>query len=233
MNASKNVKMAIVVGLVTVLTTPAGAALIPNLEWVRTYDSPASNHDMGWGVALDVVGNPFVVGREMRPDLGQDYNIWLRKYDFNGNVLQTNTYDSPNHGDDRGYDVTTDVDGNTYVIGQEMRDDLGQSYNLWLRKYDRDGNTLWTRTYDSPSHHSDSGRGVVVDESGNIYAIGIEERDDLGQDFNIWLGKYDSNGNLLWTRTYDSPAHGEDICWGGAIDSSGNIYVTGHKQRND
>ena len=123
-------KITIVVGLVTVLTTPAGAALIPHLEWVRTYDSPAHGDDVGWGVEVDSSGNVYVIGREDRPDLSQDYNIWLGKYDDNGNLLWTRTYDSPTHQEDVGRGIAVGPSDYIYVAGQEYRNDLGQHNNI-------------------------------------------------------------------------------------------------------
>jgi len=204
-----------------------------NTLWTQTYDNPAHDGDVGQSVAVDAAGNVYVTGYEFRDDLGQESNIWLRKYDTDGNTLWTETYDSPYHDYDYGYGVTVDAAGNAYVTGSERRDDLGQNQNIWLRKYDTDGNTLWTETYDSPSHASDVGYGVAVDAAGNVYVSGSEHRTDLGQSDNIWLRKYDTDGNTLWTETYDSPSHASDESFGVALDSAGNVYVTGREYRND
>ncbi len=213
----------------------AHATLMPQLEWVRTYDNPNNDkdEDQGEGIALDTAGNIYVTGCEDRDDLGQHKNIWLRKYDTNGNTLWTQTYNSPNDHNDVGYGVAVDSAGNVYVTGYERRYDLSQHSNIWLRKYDTDGNTLWTQTYDSPDHYQDIGKGVAVDAAGNVYVTGYERRDDLGQNDNIWLRKYDTDGNTLWTQTYDSPAHVSDYGWGIAVDATGNAYVTGSEDRSD
>ncbi len=213
----------------------AHATLMPKQEWLRTYDSPAHGMDLGFGVALDSAGNVYVTGYEDRDDLGLGYNIWLRKYDSDGNTLWTQTYDSPYHADDYGQGIALDAADNVYVTGYEDRSDLGQDINIWLRKYDSDGNTIWTETYDSPAHSHDSGHGVAVDSAGNAYVTGAEYRDDLGQSYNIWLRKYDTNGNTLWTDTYDSPYPGLDTDTGRgvAVDAAGNVYVTGYEERGD
>ncbi len=206
-----------------------------NTLWTETYDSPNNGWDKGYGIAVDAAGNVYVTGDEYRSDLDQGYNIWLRKYDTNGNTLWTETYDSPNtyYDNDNGRGVTVDTAGNVYVTGSEERSDLSQGWNIWLRKYDTDGNTLWTQTYDSPNHYSDFGEGVAVDATGNVYITGCEDRSDLSQSWNIWLRKYDTDGNTLWTQTYDSPDHGNDSGLGVAVDATGNVYVTGCESRND
>ena len=204
-----------------------------NVLWTETYDSPDHGNDYGYGVAVDAAGNVYVTGKEYREDLGQNDNIWLRKYDTDGNTLWTETYNSPAHGYDYGAGVALDAAGNVYVTGGERNSDLGQRWNIWLRKYDTDGNTLWTETYDSPAHDRDDGLGVAVDSAGNVYVTGISNRDDLGQYDNIWLRKYDTDGNTLWTETYDSPAHHVDKAYGVALDDMGNVYVTGQENRSD
>ena len=179
---------------------------------------------------MDVEGNVYVTGGEVRNDLGQSANIWLRKYDTDGNTLWTDTYDSPNHSSDYGLEVALDAAGNIYVTGWEDRNDLSQDRNIWLRKYDTNGNTLWTETYDSPAHGDDVGKGVAVDAAGNVYVTGYEQRNDLGQDYNIWLCKYNTDGNALWTET--SATHYYDKGYGVALDSAGNVYVTGTSENN-
>jgi uncharacterized delta-60 repeat protein len=211
----------------------AHAALMPKLEWIRTYDSPAHGDDVGWGVEVDRLGNVYVIGREYRPDLSQDYNIWLGKYDNNGSLLWTRNYDSPAHQEDVGRGLTVGPSDYIYVAGQEYREDLDQHNNIWVRKYDTNGNTVWTESYDSPNHHSDIGRGIASDDFGNIYVTGSEIRTDLAQDDNIWLRKYDTDGSTLWTRTYDSPAHNQDIGFDVASDAAGNVYISGWETRDE
>ena len=121
--------------LLAMLAVPAGAVSVPQLEWIQTYDSPAHDYDTGRGVAVDGAGNVYVTGYEDRPDLGQYANIWLRKYDTDGNTLWTQTYDSPAHYGDLGYGVAVDAAGNVYVTGYEERYDLDQSENIILLKY--------------------------------------------------------------------------------------------------
>ena len=225
--------LAAFVSLTAFISMSADAALIPHLEWIQTYDSPAHSQDRGHGAVVDATGNIYVTGYENRDDLGQDSNVWLRKYDTDGNTIWTETYDSPDHRDDYGLGVAVDAAGNVYVTGSEKRGDRDFPKDDWLRKYDTDGGVLWTQTYDSPAHLKDHSRGVAVDAAGNVYVTGAEYRPDLGQANNIWFRKYDANGNILWTETYDSPDHDQDMGYGITVDTTGNFYVTGFEYRDD
>ncbi len=46
--------------------------------------------------------------------------------------------------------------------------------------------------------------------------------------------KYDTNGNLLWNRTfnYNSSLPSSDTAYGVAVDTSGNVYVAGNTNGN-
>ena len=200
-----------------------------NILWTRTYDG-TDDPDWAFDIALDQEEYIYVIGYETNEDARR--GIWLRKYDNNGNTIWTRTHYSPSSGHENayGYSVAVDKMGNVYATGLEYRADLNQNSNIWLRKYDPEGNTIWTRTHDSPYHvwdDGDEGRGVTVDAMGNIYVIGREAGEAEHESFNIWLRKYDTNGNTLWTQTYDSPHHRNDFGFGVAVDEAGYIYATG------
>ncbi len=203
--------------------------------WTSTYNSPANRHEYSCGIAADSSGNVYVTGYESADDLGQDDNILTQKYDPNGYVVWTSTYNSPVNSAERSFDIAVDDSGNVYITGYEYRGDLGQCTNIWTRKYDPNGYEIWTSTYNSPStgNSSDCGYGIAVDGSGNVYVTGFIERGDLGQCTNIWTRKYDTDGYEVWTATYNSPSNREDVGRGIALDSSGNVYVTGYENRPD
>ena len=50
---------------------------------------------------------------------------------------------------------------------------------------------------------------------------------DTNGNINILVLKYNSAGNLLWTYSYDGPAHGPDRAMGIRLDAVGNIHVAG------
>jgi beta-propeller repeat-containing protein/beta-propeller uncharacterized protein DUF5122 len=71
---------------------------------------------------------------------------------------------------------------------------------------------------------TDEGRGVWVDQSGNIYVTG--KTTSFGAtNGSVFVLKYDSTGDLQWQKTWGGTGLdiGEDIIG----DASGNIYVAG------
>jgi len=192
--------------------------------WTDTYNGTADQYDCGYGVAVDGSGNVYVTGCESVP--GEDYNIWVRKYDSDGGEIWTRTYNNgTTDGVDIGFGIAVDGSGNVYVTGFETV--TGEGRNFWVRKYDSGGEELWTSTYNGTANDWDYGSGIAVDGSGNVYVVGSEWVMEEG--YNIWVRKYDSGGNEVWTRTYDGPDNSEDCGFGIAIDESRNVYVTGYE----
>ena len=192
--------------------------------WTRTYNGLANDFDAGNGITVDGSGNVYVTGYETVTEEGM--NIWVRKYDTDGNELWTRTYNGAANAVDYGQGIAVDGSGNVYVTGFETV--FGERKNIWVRKYDTDGEEVWTRTYNGLANDFDAGNGITVDGSGNVYVTGYETVTEEGM--NIWVRKYDTDGNELWTRTYNGAANAVDYGQGIAVDGSGNVYVTGYEE---
>ena len=203
-----------------------------NRIWARQFGTPG--YDIGRSVAVDGSGNSFITGSvdgslDSNPYMGQP-DIFLAKYDANGNKLWTWQYRTL--GWDDGIGVAVDGNGNIFVSGTTEGPPNGESAagtDLFLAKFDTNGNRLWTRQFGTPPAYS-SGFAVAVDVSGNVIvtgytSIGLHGNASAGS-MDIFLAKYDTNGNRLWTKQHGSSDY--DYPNGLATDGDGNIFVTGH-----
>jgi hypothetical protein len=183
-------------------------------QWAVNYDG--GNSDNGEGVAVDSSGNVYVTGYSRVGD--RDY--YTIKYNSTGDEQWAVNYDVGGGQDDYAYGVAAD-DSYVYVTGGSKI--IGVDWDYYTIKYDPSGNEVWNTTYDGGNGH-DYAYGIAADSSGNVYITGY-----------IWNGaskgdahtiKYDSSGNEVWNATYD----GGDNDYGRtvAVDSSGNVYVTGY-----
>ena len=69
---------------------------------------------------------------------------------------------------------------------------------------------------------------IAVDKLGNVYVTGYCRGSGFGGSAGDYATiKYDSNGNQLWAATYNGPGNSSDGAVALAIDSAGNVYVTG------
>lgn len=81
----------------------------------------------------------------------------------------------------------------------------------------------WNVTYGTTN--DDFGKGVTVDNDGNIYLVGYFYNQTQSQN-DAFIMKYNWTGEELLEITYDYSGK-DDRGYGVAVDSSGNIYMTG------
>lgn len=194
-----------------------------NEVWTKIYNETLSSRDEGKGIAVDKNGNVYVTGFESAAM--QNRNICIIKYDSFGNETWVKKYNGIANGDDEGNGIAVDGSGNVYVTGFETVN--GVNTNIWTRKYDSSGNEVWTKTYTSSvGNDDDSGCGITLDESGNIYVTGSVYGPGGGH--SIWTRKYTSNGNVVWTKTYNESINSDDAGNSIAVDFFGNVFVAGY-----
>ena len=98
------------------------------------------------------------------------------------------------------------------------------SEDVFVRKYDPNGNELWTRQFGTSS--DDEGLGIASDGTA-VYVVGktqgaLAAGSSPGGD--AFVRKYDTNGNEVWTRQFGTGS--VDDATAVAADTSG-IYITG------
>ncbi|HEU17930.1 MAG TPA: hypothetical protein ENO00_00890, partial [Deltaproteobacteria bacterium] len=207
---------------------PAGAV---NSGWVKLLGTAA--HDLGRDITVDSADNIYVTGYTEGFLDGEvntgGYDIFLAKYDTNGNRLWTQLLGTTFRDD--GYGVATDSTGNIYITGRTNGNLDGEvntgGYDIFLVKYDTNGSRLWTRLLGTAL--AECGYGIVVDSTDNVFVTGSTEGDLDGLPnaggSDSFLVKYDTNGNRLWTQLLGTAF--DDQGRRVAADSTGNIYVTG------
>jgi hypothetical protein len=129
-----------------------------------------------------------------------------------------------------GSDFATDASmfGSTvYVVGQTYGTLDGQnlgSVDAIVRRYSYDGVLMWGRQFGTTK--SDAARFIATDWTGSAYVLGdtfgtLTRQGNLGFS-DIFLRKYDSLGNVVWTRQFGFNT--TDYPFGIAIDNS-YVYV--------
>jgi uncharacterized delta-60 repeat protein len=86
-------------------------------------------------------------------------------------------------------------------------------------------NIQWATRYASTGALVEKAEDMVIDAAGNVYVTGI----GVGTtgNFNYITIKYNAAGTQPWIAQYNGPGNGLDDAHAIAIDTSGNVYVTG------
>lgn len=86
----------------------------------------------------------------------------------------------------------------------------------------------WVARYAGPAGGADWAFDVAVDSSGNVYITGKSyDSEGNNRDYAYATVKYAGNGTQLWASRYNGPGVDEDVAQAIALDSEGNVYVTG------
>jgi len=187
--------------------------------WTNRYDS-----GFAYAAAVDSSGNVFVTGAAVgdNPDGFVDYATVA--YSGTGVPLWTNRYDGPGHYDDYAYATAVDSNGNVFVTGESYGILSAQDYATI--KYSSAGVPMWTNRYDGPVSNVDSAYALAVDSNGNVIVTGRSMGDTNTYEDYLTI-KYSNAGVALWTNRYDGGANGSDFAYATAVDSNGNVFVTG------
>src|SRR6266536_949093 len=89
-----------------------------------------------------------------------------------------------------------------------------------------DGLPLGTNRYHGPGNGSDGAKAIAVDGSGNVFVTGLSAGAVGDTDYATLA--YSPLGMPLWTNRYDGSANGPDHATAVAVNSSGNVIVTGY-----
>jgi cysteine-rich repeat protein len=192
--------------------------------WTQTYAGSAKLKDQGRGVVVDPAELVYAAG--LANVTMQENNVVVRKHAADGMAVWTKSYNGAAMLADIASAAVLTKTGDLLVGGATAVTDAGN--DTWLRKYSPAGAVLWTRNYAGPAKgHDETNALAVTPDGGYFYAAGIETV--VGEGRNIWLGKYDIDGNLLWSRLYNGAASKDDYLYGAVALADGGVVVCGYE----
>lgn len=189
-----------------------------------------SSNDASYSVAVDTSGNTYISGTTTGDLDGSNFgssDAFLSKLDSSGDVVWTKQIGTDVFDDSRS--VAVDTSGNTYISGSSYGGldgaNLGSS-DAYLRKFDSDGNVVWTKQIGTDVF--DDSQSVAVDASGNVYISGSTTGALGGSntgDYDAYLCKFNSDGGVVWTKQVGTDSW--DRSYSVVVDTSGNAYIGG------
>src|ERR1019366_4408051 len=189
--------------------------------WTNIYNGAGNGNDFATPVAVDDNGNVFVTGYATGIGSGVDYATI--KYSSTGVPLWTNIFNGAGNGNDSATSLALDSGGNVIVTGRATGS--GSGYDYATIKYSGAGVPLWTNIYNGDGNGNDFAKAVAVDDNGNVFVTGYAT--GIGSGFDYATIKYSSAGVPLWTNIFNGAGNGNDSATSLALDSGGNVIVTG------
>ena len=203
-----------------------------NKLWTKLYGT--NSYDSAVSLAIDTQNNVYIAGVTAGRfpgyyDGGGFADVYVMKIDNDGTVQWTYQYE--NKIPEEAASVAIDSSGNIYLSGNTSGAIGGNSniggYDTFLIKLNSSGTSVWIKQFGSSA--DDYGKTVAVDSTDNIYVTGMTNGvfagdSSLGMS-DIFIIKFDINGNTLWRKQFGTA--GNDETFSSVIDQSNNLFLTG------
>ncbi len=182
--------------------------------WTAVFGGAGSENDRYEGVGLDRSGNILVAGRCWRAT----EDAVMAKYTPAGVLQWMRFFDRG--GDDAIEAVVVDDSGCLYGAGYT---EAGRALDLLVVKLNPQGDTVWTRCYNTPDSFDTRAFAMAIDSAGSIYVAGWTRGTGTGND--LLTIKFDRDGSLRWAAHYRGPY--DDRPFDIAVDRDCCCYVVG------
>lgn len=234
--------------LTLLLLSTSLVASAQSILWSNQIGS--DSYDQTIDMAIDAQNNLYLTGTfadtldtpnfNLSPNGQQD--IFIAQYTPQGDLVWASKIGSNGYDDVKN--IAIDAQGNSYITGStsdtlviqtdSIKTQSTSDSELFLAKTDANGSSQWLRRISTTG--SGSITDLQTDPLGNSYVLGyfqdtlVFNTDSLvsaGQT-DMFMAKYDTNGNLLWK--IQAGGTKSDLPWALALDTNGNLYVSGNFQ---
>jgi hypothetical protein len=187
-----------------------------NVAWNKTFGG--SDFDLAYSVQQTSDEGYIIAG--YTESYGTDpADVWLIKTDSSGNLAWNKTFGGL--GNEFGESVQQTSDG--FLIIACYKSYGPGSCDVWLIKTDSSGNVAWNKTFGGSDYQ---GAYSVQQTSDGGYIIAGYTGSYLAGNYDVWLIKTNSSGNVAWNKTFG----GSSDDWGYSVQqtSDGGYIITGY-----
>lgn len=190
--------------------------------WLAQNDGASGGNDVASVVSIDASDDVIAAGY-VDGEVNAEF-VALKLAGDTGATLWLSQYTEEVDSVDFATSVAVDSAGDVIVAGVSTGNDLDQDYVIL--KYDGDtGTELWTSLEVGPEGNPAARPTIVVGANDDIFLSGsIGPRDST----DMLVQKYAAaSGEQIWSRSYDGLGAGLDEAEALAIDTAGDVFVTG------
>jgi hypothetical protein len=194
--------------------------------WSRIYEGfvgHASEGDAASAITVDPSGNVYVTGYSVE-SLDESPDVLFAdaatlKYSPKGELLWERRFRGSG-GNVQPSAILLDPQGFLYVSGGSW---VNGGFDVFLLKYDSDGNLLWSRNRGQPGVRWDTAFAMDLDPNGNII-LGGYTQPDLLNDLDVYVLKYGADGSFHWDWSLAGISNVEEVI-DLTVDADGNTYA--------
>lgn len=197
-------------------------------QWVSRYNGPGTRFDSGEDIEVAPSGDIYVCGYTRAAVGITNYESVVLKINAAGAFQWAQTYNGPGNDYDRANRLLVQNNGNVVITGRSVGTPATAEDMILLNYNGSSGALIWERRYDGGNVQYDEGKDVATDNLGNIYVTGYSY--NTGSNNNYITFKYDSLGAMQWLIKNNGPANNSDQAFSMAVDTIGNIYITGQSK---
>lgn len=220
-----------------------------------------NNDDMPTAVTVDALNNVYVTGYYNSTSIkfGADSvingtndayvnDIFIAKFDANGTLgwIKGNISNSATSYHTLAFAVGADATGNVYVGGR-----FGSNYlrfdndsvattggnDLFLVKYDVNGNYKWVKSTGSSNGNSDCIYGLASNAAGDVTVtgylgkgvttFGLYNVSSNSINRSFFVAQYNTNGTEMWAKGSRGDYYSDNFGTAVSLDGNGDAYVSG------
>jgi hypothetical protein len=163
------------------------------IQGINPEDGPRDLIDIPAGIVSTNDGGYVVASRANSNSFG---DIWLMKLNKNGSILWQKGFDSGRPDGVTALEKTRD--GGYVLTGVSLRAGIRDA---WIMKLYANGSIQWQKFLGGDGY-DDLGRIKQTPDGGFIAAGSTTSTPS--QNYDIWLVKFNSTGEIEWQKTYDS-----------------------------
>jgi len=221
-----------------------------------------SDSDYGYDVVLDASNNVYIAGYTnsfsyptttgvYQTAKSGGYDVFVSKFNSDLSVLSASTFIGGS-STDRAYAIALDSSCNVYIAGYTNSTNYpinnayqaanNGNYDVFISKLSNNLSTLLSSTYVGSSSY-DYAYGIALDSLDNVYITGYTNSInypttvDVYQTVNnggydAFVSKFNNDLSVLSASTFIGGS-GSDNALKIALNSSGNLYITGYTDSSD
>ncbi len=221
-----------------------------------------SDSDYGYDVVLDTSNNVYIAGYTnsfsyptttgvYQTAKSGGYDVFVSKFNSDFSALFASTFIGGS-STDRAYALALDSSGNVYIAGFTNSTNYptinayqvanNGNYDAFISKLSNDLSTLLSSTYIGSSSY-DYAYGIALDSLDNVYITGYTNSInypttvDVCQTvhsggYDAFVSKFNNDLSVLSSSTFIGGS-GSDNVFKIALNSSGNLYITGYTDSSD